>query len=49
MGLIWAEKAYMGSMWDPNGINAQILTIWVPYIHVCWGSCRPEGLSLPLK
>ena len=23
-------------MQDPNGINAQILPIWVPYIHVCW-------------
>ena len=30
------EKAYMGPMQDPNGINAQILPIWVPYIHVCW-------------
>ena len=31
------KKAYMGPMQDPNGINAQILPIWVPYIHVCWG------------
>ena len=30
------KKAYMGPMQDPNGINAQILPIWVPYIHVCW-------------
>ena len=36
IGLIWAKKAYMGPMQDPNGINAQILSIWVPYIHVCW-------------
>ena len=26
----------MGPMQDPNGINAQILPIWVPYVHVCW-------------
>ena len=31
------KKAYMGPMQDPNGINAQILPILVPYIHVCWG------------
>ena len=31
------KKAYMGPMQDPNGINAPILPIWVPYIHVCWG------------
>ena len=30
------KKAYMGPMQDPNGINAQSLPIWVPYIHVCW-------------
>ena len=30
------KKAYMGPMQDPNGINAQILPIWVPYIHICW-------------
>ena len=30
------KKAYMGPMQDPNGINAQILPIWVPYIHVYW-------------
>ena len=33
------KKAYMGPMQDPNGINAQILPIWVPYIHVCWVVC----------
>ena len=30
------KKAYMGPMQDPNGINAQILPIWVSYIHVSW-------------
>ena len=36
IGLIWAKKPIWGPMQDPNGINAQILPIWVPYIHVCW-------------
>ena len=30
------KKACMGPMQDPNGINVQILPIWVPYIYVCW-------------
>ena len=34
------KKAYMGPMQDPNGINAQILPMWVPYIHVCWYSAQ---------
>ena len=36
------KKAYMGPMQDPNGINAQILPIWVPYIHVCWVIVKPK-------
>ena len=35
-GTYMGKKAYMGPMQDPNGINVQILPIWVPYIHVCW-------------
>ena len=30
-------------MQDPNGINAQILPIWVPYIHVCWERVRRKS------
>ena len=32
----------MGPMLDPNGINAQVLPIWVPYIHVCWVATPSE-------
>ena len=33
IGLIWAKKP----IWGPcRTRNAQILPIWVPYIHVCW-------------
>ena len=44
IGLIWEKKAYMGPMQDPNGINAQILPIWVPYIHVCWDVKEESGI-----
>ena len=43
------KKAYMGPMQDPNGINAQILPIWVPYIHVCWVGIRDNGSRLYLN
>ena len=33
---------HMGPMEDPNGINDQILPIWVPYIHVCWVTTDPD-------
>ena len=46
------KKACMGPMQDSNGINAQILPIWVPYIHVCWaitrmGVCSRAELLFP--
>ena len=33
LGLIWARKPTWGSC-RTNGLNAQILSIWVSYIHV---------------
>ena len=36
---IWVvdeQKTYTGPMYEQNVLNVQILTIWVPYRHVCW-------------